>query len=300
MLDAAWIIVKAACTGWGVPFLATLFPNFSPFLPLSSIPFAASSEAQLQVMLLTLHICQVLVFQRSCSSSFLQFPLCALSLLSLPLLMRLPCDNSCWKTYRRAGATRVSRWLLNAAFAAIPCPSRREQERPCCRPARPLQLPSSALLLAGRWVSSLGNSASPAKNTPKQPSKADFCHSLDTKRAGLSSIYFSFYPASKGSSICRQYLTLPDKLHLYRLIQTQAINTRRLCTDCRHAPWVPLPGQTFQKALGKTPLGSLCSAQTALGHGLRAAISSVWVLLWQRHHPLTFSILYLCGFSAVI
>lgn len=96
-----------------------------------------------------------------------------------------------------------------------------------------------------------GDFASSAMDTPKQPSKTDFCSSLNSKRTGLSSIYFSFYPASKGSSICRQYLTLSDKLHLYRLIQTQAINTRRLCADCLHAPGVPLPGQTFQKAFGK-------------------------------------------------
>lgn len=128
----------------------------------------------------------------------------------------------------------------------------------------PVLLSRSALFLAGRWVSSLGDSASAAKDTPKQVSKADFCHSLNSKRAGLSSLYFSFYPASKGSSICRQYLTLPDKLHLYRLIETQAINTCCLCTDCYHGPWVPLPGQTFKRLLER----SLCSAQTTLGQEL--------------------------------
>lgn len=200
-------------------------------------------------MLLTLHVCQVLVFQRSCSSSFIQFPQCALSLLSLALLTRLPCDNSCWKTFGRAGATRVSRWLLNAAFAEIPYPSRREQESPCCCPALSLcSYPAQLRSWQGHGCLPWGTLPG---ITPKQPSKTDFCSSLNTKRAGLSSIYFSFYPASKGSSICRQYLTLPDKLHLYRLIQTQAINTRRLSTGCRHAPCVPLPGQTLQKAFGK-------------------------------------------------
>lgn len=95
----------------------------------------------------------------------------------------------------------------------------------------------------------------------KQPSSADFYNSLNSQRVRLSSIYFSFYPASKGSSICRQYLALPDKLHLYRLIQTQAINTRRLCTDCRHTLPVPLPGQTFLQAFGKIPPGILVLPQ---------------------------------------
>lgn len=104
-------------------FLASLFPNFSSFLPLSSIPFTASSEAQLQRTLLTLHVCQVWIFRHSRSFSFIQFPRCALSLLSLALLTWLPCDNICWKAYRRAGAAHVSQRLLDAALTAIPCPS---------------------------------------------------------------------------------------------------------------------------------------------------------------------------------
>lgn len=151
---------------------------------------------------------------------------------------------------RRAAATRVSRWLPNKRCLRKGTGTVPQQERAgepvllsCLLPT---QLPSSALLLAGRCVSSLGNSSGPVKDTPKQPKKPGFC-----RWAGLPSIYFSFYPASEGSSACRQYLTLPYKLHLYRLIQTQAINTLCLCTDCRHAPWVPLPGQPFQKVFGK-------------------------------------------------
>lgn len=109
----------------------------------------------------------------------------------------------------------------------------------------------------------------------KQPSSADFYNSLNSQRVRLSSIYFSFYPASKGSSICRQYLALPDKLHLYRLIQTQAINTRRLCTDCRHTLPVPLPGQTFLQAFGKIPPGILVLPQVCALPRLR------WDRIWE-------------------
>lgn len=213
----------------GTLFLASLFPSSSSFLPRSSVTFTASSEAQLQLRLLTLHICQVWVLQHSRSSSFIQFPRCALSLLSLALLTWLLCDNSCWKAFRRARAIRFPSQLS-------PCPS----------------APSTALLPGMGWCLLWGLST-------KHPGKADFYNSLNSQRVGLPSIYFTSYPASKGSSICRQYLAVPDKLHLYRLIQTQAINTRRLCTDCRHALSVPLPGLTFLQAFRRIPPGSSCS-----------------------------------------
>lgn len=210
----------------GTLFVASLFPN-SSFLPGSSIPFAASSEAQLQFRLLTLYICQVWVLQHSHRSSFIPFPRCALSLLSLALLTWLLCDNSCWKAFSRATATHFPSQLS-------PCPS----------------APSMALPPGRGWCLPWGLST-------KHPGKADFYNSLNSQRVGLPSIYFSFYPASKGSPICRQYLALPDKLHLYRLIQTQAINTRRLCTDCRHSLSVPLPGPTFLQAFRRIRPGIL-------------------------------------------
>lgn len=137
----------------------------------------------------------------------------------------------------------------NAAFAKapVPYPSRREQESPCCSPASfPHSYPAQLCSWQGDVRLPWGTHLALLRIPPKQPEKPGFC-----RWAGLPSIYFSFYPASEGSSACRQYLTLPYKLHLYRLIQTQAINTLCLCTDCRHAPWVPLPGQPFQKVFGK-------------------------------------------------
>lgn len=138
---------------------------------------------------------------------------------------------------------------MNTAFpkAPVPYPSGREQDSPCCSPA-PFQhsYPAQLCSWQGGVCLPWGAQLALLRIPQSSPKHTDFC-----KWAGLPSISFSFYPASEGSSACRQYLTLPDKLHLYRLIQTQAINTRRLCADCRHAPWVPLPGQPFQKAFGK-------------------------------------------------
>lgn len=126
-------------------------------------------------MLLTSHVCQVWVLQHSCSSSFVQLSACALSLLSLALLMWLPCDNTCWETLRRAGATRVSWWLPNQLCLCKSTGTGPQQER-AGQPVLlscllPMQLSRSALLLAGSCVSSLGNSAGPVKDTPKQPKK---------------------------------------------------------------------------------------------------------------------------------
>ena len=289
MLGAAWIMVKAACTGWGVPCLC---PPSSPIFP----HFCLGCNSRCWHYTFA----KFWYFSVHAASVSLIFP-CVL----YPFYL-WPYERDCPVTTvagRRTGGLEQpvfpgGCWVLLSQQSLTPAGRAGEPALRSC----PLlsQSPTSAPLLPGRRVYSLGDSAGSAKDTPKHHSKADFCSSLNTKRAGLSSIYFSFYPASRGSSICRQYLTLPDKLHLYRLIQTQAINTRRLCTDCRHAPWVPLPGQTFRKTFGKIPLRPLCGAQTVLGWDLRAAMSSVWMLLQQMHRPLIFSVLCLYGFSARI
>lgn len=250
----------------GTLFLASLFPSSSSFLPQSSVTFTASSEAQLQLRLLILYICQVWVLQHSRSSSFIQFPRCALSLLSLALLTWLLCDNSCWKAFRRARAIRFPSQLS-------PCPS----------------APSTALLPGRGWCLPWGLST-------KHPGKADFYNSLNSQRVGLPSIYFTSYPASKGSSICRQYLAVPDKLHLYRLIQTQAINTRRLCL---FQDWLSSRLSEGSPRDPRAPAG-LCSDQAVLGRGLRDVIRFVRVLPQQWCWPLGLSMLYLAGLSAVI
>lgn len=135
MLDAAWIIAMAACAGWGVPCFC---PPSSQFFLILTFGFY-SFRCKFRSSVVT-YVVDITCLPSFGISAFMQLQFhsvspCALSLLSLALLTRLPCDNSCWKTYRRAEATRVSWWLLNAAFTAIPYPSGEEQESPCCCPA---------------------------------------------------------------------------------------------------------------------------------------------------------------------
>lgn len=267
-LDAAWIIAMAACTGCGVH---CFWPPSSPVLPhfYRGLLFLLLQVQKLNCNLGCWHY-TFAKFGYSHSSSFIPFPRCALSLLSLALLTWLLCDNSCWKAFNGARAIRFPSQLS-------PCPN----------------APSMALLPGRGWCLPWGLST-------KHPGKADFYNSLNSQRVGLPSIYFSFYPASKGSPICRQYLALPDKLHLYRLIQTQAINTRRLCTDCRHTLSVPLPGPTFLQAFRRIPPGILM-----LPRGC-AVTRLNWDEAWRMWldlcecWPLSLSILYLASLSAVI